>query len=94
MNLTDKELQTLQNICTVWQEQYEVTLDTNTMLGIAMRIKNKMVKAAPSMSLHDLQEGMKDSEFIGKLVNKLNDELVQEEKLLKETKEKFLANLK
>lgn len=94
MNLTDKELQTLQNLCVTWQEPYEVTLDTNTLLGAAMRIKSKMLKAAPNMTLRELQDEMKDSEFIGKLVNVLNDELVEEEKLLKETREKFLANLK
>lgn len=94
MNLTDKELQTLQNLCTIWQEPYEVSLNTNVVLGVAMRIKSKMLKAAPSMTIHELQESMKDSEVIGQIVNKLNDELVQEEKLLKTLREQFIANLK
>lgn len=94
MNLTDKELQTLQNLCTTWQEPYEVSLNTNVVLGVAMRIKSKMLKAASSMSLRELQESMKDSEAIGQIVNKLNDELVQEEKLLKSLREQFIANLK
>ena len=94
INFTTEEWQTLQNICQEWQVSCPVMSNNSEIFNVLMQVRHKMLKAIPSMNLSELQTQMSKTEFIGKRIDEINKELVEEEKLTKELRQKCLDNLK
>lgn len=94
INFTTKEWQTLQNICQEWQIECPVMTSNNELFNVLMQVRHKMLKEIPNFNLDELQNSVSKTEFIGKKVKEINKELVEEEKLTKELRQKCLDNLK
>lgn len=94
MNLTTEEWQTLQNICQEWQVECPVMNNNSELFSVLMQVRHKMLKAIPTMDLVELQNQVSKTLFIGKRIDEINKELVEEEKLTKELRQKCLDNLK
>lgn len=94
INLTTEERQTLQNICQEWQVECPVMSSNTEVFNVLMQVRHKMLKAIPSMNLAELQTQVSKTLFVGKRIDEINKELVEEEKLAKELRQKCLDNLK
>lgn len=94
INLTTEEWQTLQNICQEWQVECPVMSTNSELFSVLVRVRHKMLKAIPTMDLAELQNQVSKIAFVGKGIDEINKELVEEEKLTKELRQKCLDNLK
>ena len=93
INFTKEEFSTLQDICQKWQVELPVISDNNELFSVLCRIRHKMLRTIPSMSLKELQNHVSETEFVGKRMTEVNNALVEEEKLTKELREKCVKNL-
>lgn len=93
INFTQEEWQTLQKICQEWQVECPVMSSNTEVFNVLMQVRHKMLKAIPNFNLAELQNQISKTEFIGKRINEINKELVEEEKLAKELRAKCLKNL-
>lgn len=93
INFTTEEWQTLQNICQEWAVECPVMSNNTEIFNVLMQVRHKMLKVIPSMNLSELQNQVNKTEFIGKRIDEINKELVEEEKLAKELRARCLKNL-
>lgn len=93
VNFTKEEWETLRDICQKWQVECSVINDNSELFSVLARIKHKMLKEIPTMSLDQLQNHVSETEFVGKRMEEANNALLEEEKLAKELREKCVKNL-
>ena len=93
INFTKEEFSTLHDICQKWQVELPVIHTNDELFSVLCRVRHEMLKAIPTMNLAQLQSLLSETEFVGKKMTETNNALVEEEKLIKELREKCVKNL-